>query len=179
MHETVVHTRQVYAGRVVKLEVSEVRLPDGSTGVREVVRHQGAVAVVPLFDNRDVLLVYQYRIGAGAALFEIPAGLLEAGEQPEACAARELQEEVGYRPIVLTRLGGYYTAPGYTTEYIHLFLAAGLVPSELASDPDEFIEVVRMPLARALEMVDAGEIIDGKTQIGLLCTARRLGVSLV
>lgn len=175
MHETVVHTRQVYAGRVVKLEVSEVRLPDGSAGVREVVRHQGAVAVVPLFDNRDVLLVRQYRIGAGAAIFEIPAGLLEADEQPEACAARELQEEVGYRPGVLTPLGGCYTAPGYTTEYIHLFLAADLTPGELASDPDEFIEVARVPLARALEMVDAGEIVDGKTQIGLLRAARHLG----
>ncbi|MGQ9890167.1 MAG: NUDIX hydrolase [Aggregatilineales bacterium] len=175
MREVIVHTRQVYAGRVVKLEVSEVRLPDGSAGVREVVRHQGAVAVVPVFDNRDVLLVRQYRIGAGASILEIPAGLLEAGERPEACAARELQEETGYQPGALTSLGGYYTAPGYTTEYIHLFLAADLTPSELASDPDEFIEVARMPLSRALEMVDAGEIVDGKTQIGLLRAARHLG----
>lgn len=176
LRETIVRTRRIYTGRVVKLDVHDVRQPDGSAGVRELIAHQGAVAVVALFENRDVLLVRQYRIGADAVLYETPAGLLEAGEPPEACAVRELQEEAGYRPGALTPLGGFYTAPGYTTEYIHLYLASELVGSQLERDEGEFIEVVRLPLARALGMIEAGEIVDGKTITGLLRTARRLGV---
>ncbi len=176
MRDTIVRTRRIYTGRVVKLDVHDVRLPDGSAGVRELIAHQGAVAVVALFENRDVLLVRQYRIGADAVLYEIPAGLLETGELPEACAARELQEEAGYRPGALTPLGGFYTAPGYTTEYIHLYLASALVSSPLERDADEFIEPARLPLARALEMIETGDIVDGKTVTGLLRAARRLGL---
>ncbi len=176
MRDTIVRTRRIYTGRVVKLDVHDVRQPDGSAGVRELIAHQGAVAVVALFENRDVLLVRQYRIGADAVLYEIPAGLLETGELPEACAARELQEEAGYRPGALTPLGGFYTAPGYTTEYIHLYLASALVSSPLERDADEFIEPARLPLARALEMIETGDIVDGKTVTGLLRAARRLGL---
>ncbi len=176
MRDTIVRTRRIYTGRVVKLDVHDVRLPDGSAAVRELIAHQGAVAVVALFENRDVLLVRQYRIGADAVLYEIPAGLLETGELPEACAARELQEEAGYRPGALTPLGGFYTAPGYTTEYIHLYLASALVSSPLERDADEFIEPARLPLARALEMIETGDIVDGKTVTGLLRAARRLGL---
>jgi ADP-ribose pyrophosphatase len=132
--------------------------------------------VVALFDNRDVLLVRQYRIGADAILYETPAGLLEADETPASCAVRELQEEVGYRPGTLTPLGGFYTAPGYTSEYIHLYLATDLIGSKLDPDAGEFLEVVRLPLVRALAMIDSGDITDGKTITGLLRTARRLGV---
>lgn len=176
MREIIIRTRHIYTGRILDLNVHDVRLPDGSESVREVIQHRGAVAVVALFENRDVLLVRQFRIGADAVLYEIPAGLLEAGEPPEACATRELQEEVGYRPGSLVSLGGFYTAPGYTSEYIHLFLASALVTSRLDSDPEEFIEIVRLPLARALEMIEAGDIVDGKTVIGLLRAAHRLVV---
>ena len=164
----------VYDGKLVKLHRLTVKLPNGAHAQREIVRHPGAVAMVPLLGD-DVLLVRQFRAAAGKILLEIPAGTLEVGEAPEAAAVRELQEEVGYRPGKLERLGGEFTAPGYTSEYIHLYLATELTPSRLRQDSDEFIEVVRMPLAEALALVERGAIEDGKTLGGLLLTARRLG----
>lgn len=176
MQEIITRTRRVYSGRIIRLDVHDVRLPDGSESIREVVQHRGAVAVVPLLDNRDVVLIRQFRIGANAILHEIPAGLLEVGEPPETCATRELQEEIGYRPVELESLGGFYVAPGYTTEYIHLYLATQLVESHLWGDDDEFLEIVRIPFADALRMIETGDIVDGKTITGLLRTARRLNL---
>ncbi len=164
----------IYDGKLVKLHRLTVQLPNGARAQREIVRHPGAVAMVALL-GEDVLLVRQFRAAAGKALLEIPAGTLEAGEAPEAAAVRELQEEVGYRPGKLERLGGEFTAPGYTSEYIHLYLASALEPARLQQDSDEFIEVVRLPFAEALALAERGEIEDGKTLIGLLLSARRLG----
>lgn len=172
--EPILADEVVYDGKLVKLHRLTVKLPDGAHAQREIVRHPGAVAMVPLL-GEDVLLVRQFRAAAGKILLEIPAGTLEVGEAPEAAAVREMQEEVGYRPGKLERLGGEFTAPGYTSEYIHLYLATELTPSRLRQDSDEFIEVVRMPLAEALALVERGEIEDGKTLGGLLLTARRLG----
>lgn len=174
MHETIIDTETVYAGRVVTLEVRQVRLPDGQTQKREVVRHQGAVALVALDDRQNVLLVRQFRSGAQQPMLEIPAGLLEPGELPETCAVRELQEETGYKPARLEYLGGYHPTPGYTTEYIHLYLASELSEAKLAGDVDEFIEVERIPLGDALALIERGDITDGKTLVGLLRVARRL-----
>ena len=175
MQEIVTHETRVYEGRVVKLVVLDVTLPNGGAAKRELVRHPGAVAVVPLIDD-DVLMVRQFRMAAGRVMLEIPAGTLNPGEDPAVCADRELQEETGYKPGVLESLGGIFVAPGYTTEFIHLFVARDLVESRLAMDEDEFIELVRMPLREALEMVERGEIEDGKTISALLKVARRLGV---
>jgi ADP-ribose pyrophosphatase len=172
----VLHTEEVFRGRVVNLSVLEVRLPDGTQSQRELVKHPGAVALVALDESNDVLLVRQYRIAAEKVMLEIPAGTLDADEPPEVCAERELQEETGYRPNKLERIGGLYAAPGYTTEFIHLFLATNLQESRLDMDDDEFIEVERVPLAEAVAMIERGEIIDGKSIAGLLWVARRLGV---
>ena len=175
LNETMVTSEPVYLGRVVRLYVDTVRLPDGREAQREIVRHPGAVAMVPVLPSGEVVLVRQYRHAAGRVLLEIPAGTLEPDEEPEEAASRELQEEIGYEPGSLIRLAGEYTAPGYTTELIHIYLATGLKPSSLAQDSDEFLEVVRLPLDEAVRRVEDGTIEDGKTIIGLLLAARRLG----
>lgn len=175
MQEIITHEERVYDGRVVHLAVLDVTLPNGETAKRELVRHPGAVAIVPLI-GEDVLLVRQFRIAAERVMLEIPAGTLNAGEEPLVCAERELQEETGYKPGTLESLGGIFVAPGYTTEFIHLYLARDLSESRLAMDEDEFIELVRVPLREALEMLHTGEIIDGKSAAALLMVARRLGI---
>ncbi len=171
MQEKIVKTERVFDGVLVKLDVHDVVLPDGATGKREVIQHPGACAVVAL-DGDDVLLVKQYRIAAQKMMLELPAGTLEPDEDPAFCATRELQEETGYKPGTLIAIGGFYNAAGYTTEYIHLFVATDLVESRLQGDADEFIEVVRLPLRQALTMIDSGEISDSKTIIGLLRVVR-------
>jgi ADP-ribose pyrophosphatase len=175
MEEKIVSTRQIYSGRVVKLDVHEVELPNGERSQRELVRHPGAVAIVAVDEAGNVLLVRQYRIAAARIMLELPAGTLEPNEPPDVCADRELQEETGYKPGRLEAIGAFFVAPGYTTEYIHLFVATELRESRLAGDEDEFIEVLRVPFQEALVMVERGEIIDGKSIIGLLRTAERFG----
>jgi ADP-ribose pyrophosphatase len=175
LNERVIHSEPAFLGRLVKLYVETVELPNGQQAVREIIRHPGAVAMVPLLPGGEVVLVQQFRHAAGKIMLEIPAGTLEPGEEPFAAAARELQEEVGYKPGQLERLGGEFTAPGYTSELIHLFLATDLEVSRLAQDTDEFLEPVILPFDEALGRVERGEIQDGKTIIGLLWVARRLG----
>lgn len=174
MQEIVTATRRIYKGRVIKLDIYEVRLPDGNPSKREIIQHPGAVAIVALDPDQNVLLVRQFRLAANKILYEIPAGTLEPGEHPDVCAERELQEEAGHKPGKLESLGGFFVAPGYTTEYIHLYLATELVEAKLDGDKDEFIESHRMPLIEAVAMVERGEIVDGKTINGLLRVARRL-----
>lgn len=176
MEETVLNKADVYQGRVINLAILDVRLPDGTQSKREVVKHPGAVAMVALDQANHVLLVKQYRIAAERVMLEIPAGTLRAGEPPLMCAERELQEETGYRPGKLESIGGMFVAPGYTTEFIHLFLATDLTESRLNMDDDEFIEVERVPLAEALAMIERGELIDGKSIAGLLKVARKMGI---
>jgi ADP-ribose pyrophosphatase len=176
MRETIVGTQEIYLGRVVKLFLHEVELPDGKHSQREVVKHPGAVAIVALDDQRNVLLVRQFRLPAAQVLREIPAGTLEPNEDPTDCALRELQEETGFRPTKLESLGGIFVAPGYTTEYIHLFLATQLSESRLAADADEFVEVDHLPLTEALAMIERGDIMDAKSVTGLLRVARKLGI---
>jgi ADP-ribose diphosphatase len=175
VEETTLHSEVIYNGRIVKLSILDVVLPDGKPAKRELIRHPGAVAIVAFDDDQNVLLVRQFRIAAGRVLLEIPAGTLEPGEAPLVCAERELQEETGYRPGKLEALGGIFPAPGYTTEFIHLFQATELSISPLDHDDDEFIEIERVPLAKAIGLIDSGEIADGKSVAGLLRVARRLG----
>jgi ADP-ribose pyrophosphatase len=176
MEETTLRSERIYSGRIIRLDILDVRLPDGKEARREIIRHPGAVAIVALDEAQNVLLVRQYRNAADRILLEIPAGTLHPGEEPDACAWRELQEETGFLPGKLDHVGGIYAAPGYTTEYIHLYYATQLSESRLAMDDDEFIEVERLPLAEALTMIEQGMIADGKSVAGLLRVARRLGV---
>ncbi len=168
MDETLLNSELVYDGRIVHLYVETVQLPDGKTAKREVVHHNGAVAIVPFDAAGHVVLVRQYRLPARRVLLEIPAGTLEKGEEPDACAIRELQEETGYKPGKLERIGGIFVAPGYSTEFIHLYLATDLSESRLAHDEDEFLEVVHIPFTDALQMIADADICDGKSVSGLL-----------
>ncbi len=176
MEEQIIARRRIHEGTVVNLRVDSVRMPDGRTATREVVEHMPAVAVVPVDADGDIVLVRQWRVPAGGALLEIPAGSTDDGEEPDVAAQRELQEETGYRAGRLTRLCGFWVAPGYCTEYIHVYLAEDLQESRLTADEDENIEVERVSLAGALSMIERGEIEDAKSQIGLLMYARMRSV---
>jgi len=152
---------------VVNLVVDTVTLPNGTTLDLEVVRHPGAVAVVPLGDNGTVVLIRQYRHAAGGYIYEIPAGKLDPGEDPRDCAARELEEEVGRRASSLEPLVTFFTTPGFTDEVIHVFLAAGLTPGTQKLDRDEVLEVIEISLDDAIARIADGTIRDAKTIIGL------------
>ena len=176
MSETIVASRHVHRGRVVSLRVDEVRLANGRTAMREVVEHLPSVCIVALDAADNVLLVSQFRLPAGKTLLEIPAGSTNADEDPADAARRELAEETGFRPRKLERLAAFYPAPGFLTEYLHLFLATDLEPQHLDADDDEAIELVRMPAAEAIARAARGEFDDGKTLVGLLALgARRRG----
>lgn len=164
-------SRRLYSGRILDLDLDAVRFPDGSTGKLEMIRHPGASAVVPVLTDAadpEILLIRQFRHAADGPIWEIPAGRLDPGETPEACATRELTEETGERAGRLDRLTTFYTTPGFTDERIHLFLARDLTRGEHHREADEFIETSRLPLSRALHMIRTGEIIDGKTIVALL-----------
>src|SRR5262249_11590923 len=161
-----------YRGKVVTLRVDTVRLDDGRAVKREVVEHAAAVAIVPIADDGRVVLVRQFRSPVGDTLLEVPAGVLDEGEQPEEAVQRELQEETGFRAARTRRLTGFWVAPGYDTEFIHVYLAEGLSESRLDPDEDEQIEVELHTLADALAMVADGRICDAKSIVGLLAVAR-------
>lgn len=169
-------SRRVYTGKVISMDVDEVRFPDGSVGELEMIRHPGASAVVPFLsdpsgDDPQVLLIRQFRHAADGYLYEIPAGRLDPGEDPKACALRELREETGCSAAAMEQLFTMYTTPGFTDEKIHVFMATGLKAGESSHEADEFLDLQPMPLSRALRMVEAGEIQDAKTALGLLFTA--------
>ena len=169
-------SRRIYTGRVVRLDVDTVRFPDGSTGQLELIRHPGAAAIVPCASDPPgtdptILLIRQYRYATGGPLWEIPAGTLDAGEDPEACARRELLEETGVTARRLQRLTSIWTTPGFTNEVIHLYLATGLTTGEPSRERDEFIEVVPQPLSRVLALIRDGEIRDAKTVVAILYMA--------
>ena len=168
--------RRIYSGRVVNLDVDTIQYPDGSTGELEMIRHPGASAVLPFASDPrgtdpTVLLIRQYRYAAGGPLLEVPAGRLDPGEEPAACARRELREEVGVTAGRVERLTTIWTTPGFTDERIHLFWAAELTAGDHAREPDEFIEVVPTPLSQTLALVRGGEICDGKTVAAILYMA--------
>jgi ADP-ribose pyrophosphatase len=169
-------SRRVYKGRVVDLDVDTVQFPDGSTGQLEMIRHPGAAAVLPFASDPrgpdpTILLIKQYRYAANGPLIEIPAGRLDEGEDPKACAERELLEEVGVKAGRVERLTTIWTTPGFTDERIHLFWAADLTADQHAREPDEFIEVAPTPLSEALTLIREGGITDSKTVLCILFVA--------
>lgn len=175
--EALISSRMIHDGRIVKLSLDTVRFPDGSTGELEVIRHRGAAAILPILGSPDeedpeILLIYQYRYPTGGYLYEVPAGIGDReGESWEECAARELEEETGYRAGRLEFLTRFFTTPGFTDEVLHLYRATELGDGSVDRDSDEFLEVQVHRLSRALEMVRSGDIRDGKTIVALLFTA--------
>jgi len=159
---------KIYQGRIFNVVVEKVTLPNGAVKDREIVRHPGAAAMVPMLDDGQIVLIKQYRHAVGGYLWEIPAGTLEPGEPPLKCAHRELIEETGYEPSRLEKLTEMLPAPGYTDEHIHIFLATGLRPVSQKLDDDEVLRVQPTALNSALEMVMTGKIRDGKTIAGIL-----------
>jgi ADP-ribose pyrophosphatase len=168
--------KPVRQGFFVEASRERVELPNGTLLELDIVRHPGASAVVPFVSERDVLLIRQYRHAAGGMILEVPAGKLDAGEAPEVCAARELAEEAGQRPGRLVRTGAIWTTPGFTDERIYLFAAFELTPVPRNPGDDELIEVLRLPLAAALELVWSGELSDAKSALALVHAARHVGL---
>jgi len=168
-HETI-ERETIFEGKVVRLYLDKVLLPNGKEAEREVVLHWGAVGMVALDDEENVYLVRQYRHPVGEELIEIPAGKLDPGEEPLDCARRELMEEIGYSADEWRELTSFYTSPGFSDEMLHLFLARDLKEGVADPEEDEFLEIMHMPLQEALAMVARGEIRDSKTIVGLaLC----------
>ncbi len=165
--EILLSTKRIHTGKVLKLDLDTVALPNGQTTELEILRHPGASAVVPLKDDGRVVLIRQLRHAAGGFIYEIPAGKLDAQENPRVCAARELEEEVGYCASHLELLTTIWTAPGFTDEVIHIFLATILTPGKQQLDHDEVLEVVEWPLEEAIAKIYDGTIRDAKTIIGL------------
>jgi ADP-ribose pyrophosphatase len=170
-----IESREVFAGRVLGLTVDRVRLANGRVSDLEVVRHGGAVAIVPLTAHDEVLLVRQFRYATGDWLLEVPAGKLDPGEDPRAAAGRELEEETGFRARSVEPLGWVWSTPGFSNEKIWLYLARGLEPSRQALEDDEVLTVERVPLADAVEQALDGTLHDSKSVACLLRAARRLG----
>jgi ADP-ribose pyrophosphatase len=158
----------LYRGRIVDLWLERVRLPNGAACELEIVRHRGAAAAVPVDAEGRVALVRQYRHAVGAWLLEVPAGKLDAGEAPQTCALREVEEETGMRPGRLVPLGWIWTTPGFTNERIWLYAAFDLTASEQTLEPDEALSVERLPVAEAVRRAAAGEIEDAKSVCALL-----------
>jgi ADP-ribose pyrophosphatase len=164
----------VFKGAVFDVERDRLREENGMDIIREVVRHTGGAGALPLFDDGRVALVKQYRHPARRELLEIPAGKIEDGETPETCAAREVEQEIGFRAGRIEKLAEFYSTPGFCEEKLHVYLATGLTPSSQALDHDELVEVVYLPFAEAAQVAERGGIEDSKTIIALLLALKRV-----
>lgn len=162
LDEITVSTKPVFEGKVISLQVDTVKLPDGSTASREIIRHPGAVAVLAVHNDK-IIMVDQFRQAMGRCELEIPAGKLEKGEDPLEAAKRELQEETGYGSDNIELLHSFYTSPGFADEIIHLYVAEDLVSGDAAPDEDEFLELHELSLSEAEEAIRSGRISDAKT----------------
>ncbi len=168
VEEKTLSSQVIYEGRAVKLRVDTVEMPGGRKTTREVVEHGECVAVVAIDAESNVILVSQFRKPVEKELLEIPAGGIEPGEDPVAAVRRELREEIGYLPRKVDRLGGFYSAPGFCTEYLYLYLATDLVPSQLHAEDTENIRLVRVPVSQITSLITSGRICDAKSIAGLL-----------
>ena len=166
--------KAIYKGKIIDLSVETVTLPNGATAELEVITHPGAAAVVPMKDDRTVVMVRQYRHAVGGFIYEIPAGKLHPGEDPKDCAAREVEEETGYKVNRLEPLLSFLTTPGFTNEIIHIFTGTDLSPGTQDLGADEVLEIIEMPLDQAIARINTGEIQDAKTIIGLQAVCLRL-----
>lgn len=159
----IISRESIYKGAILDLDIDHVLFPSGSEKIREVVKHKSAVTILPVHSDGRISLVRQYRHAVDEDLYEIPAGLIEPGEDPAETAVRELQEEIGYKPGKMKKVFEFYTSPGYSTERIIFYYATDLHPSKLAEDDDEYIKVHDFTLEEIKGMIDSGAIKDGKT----------------
>jgi ADP-ribose pyrophosphatase len=166
--EKTLSSQLIYDGRAVKLRVDTVQVAGGRKTTREIVEHSDCVAIVAIDADDNVLLVSQFRKAVEKELLEIPAGGIEGDEEPTATVRRELCEETGYLPRRVERLGGFYSTPGYCTEYLHLYLATDLIPGQLYAEDTEGIELVRVPVSQIPHLIASGDICDAKSIAGLL-----------
>lgn len=166
--EKKVATQQIYQGRAVNLRVDTVEKADGTTTTREVVEHSDCVAVVALDEQGSIILVRQFRHAVDRFLLEIPAGGIDPGEEPDDAVRRELQEEIGHFPQRIVKLGGFYSTPGYGTEYLHCFVASDLVPARLVAEDTYDIELVPVSSDEIPRLIASGEIRDAKSIAALL-----------
>lgn len=166
--EKTLSSQLIYDGRAVKLRIDTVAMPGGRETTREIVDHSDCVAIVAVDADSNVLLVNQYRKPVEKELLEIPAGGIEPGEDPQTAVSREMREETGYLPRKVERLGGFYSAPGYCTEYLHLYLATDLTPGQLYAEDTENIRLVRVPITQIPGLITSGSICDAKSIAGLL-----------
>lgn len=167
LREMPVESRRIYEGRVLNLRVDRVTLPDGRGCSREVVEHEPAVVILAENENGEVLLIDQFRYPVNQTVTELPAGIVERGENPADAAIRELREETGWKPAGIERVIAFYTSPGFTSEELTLFYATNLTPDKLQHDEDEFIISRFVTKSEAERMIASGEITDGKTLLGL------------
>lgn len=180
LRETVTSSRIVHRGHYLEVRVDDIRTPEGGHSTRDIVGHPGAVAIVALDPDESILMVRQFRLAAERTLLEIPAGTLDRDiggglEDPDRAAPRELEEETGFRAATWRHLGAFWTAPGFATELMHLYLARDLVAARegrLGPDEDERLELERIPWRDAVEMAERGEIADAKSLVGLFWLAR-------
>ncbi|MDD5127657.1 MAG: NUDIX hydrolase [Dehalococcoidales bacterium] len=161
-------SKVVYEGRAFRIRMDTVQKSSGQSALRDVLERSDCIAVVAVDAEDNVLLERQFRTAAGKELLEIPAGGIDPGEDPETAVKREMREETGYFPQKVTRLGGFYASPGYSTEYLYLFLATDLTPSQLFAEDTDEIELVRVPVSKIRRLILSGEIDDAKSIAGLL-----------
>ena len=169
-----IKSRKVFQGRAFNVRIDTVRTPEGRIIDLDIVDRRESVAVVSIDDSGHVLFVRQYRHPTETSILELPAGVIEAGETPDACAAREIREEVGMAAREIRKIGSFYLAPGYSSEFMHVFLAVDLYPDRLQGDEDELIEVEKLPAGAVLEMAETGQIQDAKSLAALLLARQHL-----
>ncbi len=174
MVERTVTSRFVYTGQIVKLRIDTVETDGGRRATREIVEHADCIAVVPVDEQGNILLVKQYRYATGKELLEIPAGGVDPGEDAISAVRREMGEEIGFLPKTISRLGGFYSSPGFCTEYMHLFFATDLTPNRLEAEDTEGITVVRVKPEEIIGLISSGTICDAKSVAGLFMYLKQI-----